>query len=204
MIIKFKLSKLFRFSSKSKCARNNQTNVKTNVKSFDKEYQLLNVVGKGGFGTVHKAIRKADGEMVAVKIVSKDNMIASDENENLPLEIVLLRQVNEVPGVVKLLDYFETGTSYFIIMEMVHSCDLFDFISSCGTLTEDVAREILKQVVNTLTDCQNNRVLHGDVKVRVFKIKLWPFIGWFRPNGPYFSYGNSVKLILLLINIVEL
>ena len=52
-------------------------------------------------------------------------------------------------------------------MEMVHSCDLFDFISSCGTLSEDVAREILKQVVDTLTDCQNNRVLHGDVKVNI-------------------------------------
>ena len=46
---------------------------------------------------------------------------------------------------------------------MVHSCDLFDFISSCGTLSEDVASEKLKQVVDTLTDCQYNRALHGDI-----------------------------------------
>jgi len=166
MIIKFKLSKLFRLSSKSKskCERNLDRN-KTGVRNFDKEYQLGNVLGKGGFGTVHKATRRSDGTNVAVKFVNKDTMVAMDSVEDsLPLEVVLLRQVSDVPGIVKLLDYFETSSSYIIVMELFRSCDLFDFISNFGTLPEEVAKEIFKQVVDTLIGCQENKVLHGDVK----------------------------------------
>jgi len=173
MIIKLKLSKLFRLNSKSKCSRNNSGNksLKTFNRSFDKEYQIVSMVGKGGFGTVHKAIRKTDGEVVAVKIVAKDKVLSVEEN-NLPLEIALLRQVSDVPGVVKLLDYFETPTSYYIVMEMFKCCDLFDFISNCGTLSEEVAREIFRQIVETLTLCQENQVLHGDIKDENILINL--------------------------------
>ena len=45
-----------------------------------------------------------------------------------------------MPGVVKLLDYIETSSEYLIVMELLDCCDLFDLISKCGTLKEDVAR----------------------------------------------------------------
>ena len=162
------MCKIFRLSSKSKskCERNQDRN-KTGVRDFDKEYQLGNVLGKGGFGTVHKATRRSDRTNVAVKFVTKDNMVAMDAiDDNLPLEVVLLRQVSDVPGVVKLLDYFETSSNYIIVMELFRCCDLFDFISNFGTLPEEVAKEIFKQVVDTLIGCHGNKVLHGDVKVR--------------------------------------
>jgi len=173
MIIKLKLSKLFRLNSKSKCSRNNSGNrsLKSYNRSFDKEYEIVSMVGKGGFGTVHKAIRKTDGEIVAVKIVAKDKVLSVEES-NLPLEIALLRQVSDVPGVVKLLDYFETPSSYYIVMEMFKCCDLFDFISNCGTLSEEVAKEIFAQIVETLSSCQDHQVLHGDIKDENILINL--------------------------------
>lgn len=98
MIIKFKLSKLFRLSSKSKgrFARNRGGEKKkgTGVRSFDKEYQLGEVIGKGGFGTVYSASRLADGQNVAVKIVTKDSIVTLADDADIPLEVVLLRQVS--------------------------------------------------------------------------------------------------------------
>jgi len=168
MILKFKLSKLFRLSSKSKSrfSRNRgETNQKkTGVRSFDKEYQLGAVIGKGGFGTVYSASRLSDGQEVAVKIVTKDSIVTLADDANVPLEVVLLRQVSDVPGVVKLLDYIETSSEYIIVMELLNCCDLFDLISRCGTLEEDVAKEIFSQVVDTVVRCQEKRVLHGDIK----------------------------------------
>ena len=169
MIIKF--SKLFRLSSrrsKSKCSKHEEKNL-TKGRCFESEYVLERVIGRGGFGTVHKAIRKSDDLEVAVKIVLKDHSLVPLEKtastENVPVEVVMLRQVSDVPGVVKLLDYFETPSSYLIVMEMFTSCDLFDLISHCGHLTEDVAQEIFGQIVESLIDCKSRQVLHGDIKV---------------------------------------
>ena len=166
MIIKFKLSKLFRLSSKSKSrfSRNRGEQNKTGVRSFDKEYELGDVIGKGGFGTVYTAIRLSDGQRVAVKIVTKDSMVTLADDADVPLEVVLLRQVSDVPGVVKLLDYMETSSEYLIVMELLHCCDLFDLISRCGPLSEDVAREIFLQVLETIIKCREKQVLHGDIK----------------------------------------
>ena len=169
MILKFKLSKLFRLSSKSKSRfsrnRGGETNQKkTGVRSFDKEYQLGAVIGKGGFGTVYSASRLSDGQEVAVKIVTKDSIVTLADDADVPLEVVLLRQVSDVPGVVKLLDYMETSSEYIIVMELLNCCDLFDLISRCGTLKEDVAKEIFSQVLDTVIRCQEKRVLHGDIR----------------------------------------
>ena len=190
MIIKFKLSKLFRLSSrsKSKCSKHKERNL-TKGRCFESEYILEGIIGRGGFGTVHKAIRKSDDLEVAVKIVPKDNILVSLEKtasaENVPVEVVMLRQVSDVPGVVKLLDYFETPSSYLIVMEMFTSCDLFDLISQCGHLTEDVAQEIFGQIVESLVECKSRQVLHGDIKVgcNSFKQKTKTIYSFFFLSG---------------------
>ena len=51
-----------------------------------------------------------------------------------------MEQVGEVPGVVKILDYINTQTHFYIIMERFSSHDLFDFISERGPLSEHLAR----------------------------------------------------------------
>ena len=129
---------------------------------FRRLYKIGHILGRGGFGTVHSGIRKCDGMKVAVKEVTKDCVIAVEDN--VPLEVVLLQQVADVPGVVRLLDYFDTGDSFMIVMERFNGQDLFDFISKRGTLSEKVARDIFGQVVDTVYSCQERGVLHGDIK----------------------------------------
>ena len=114
-IFKFSLSQL---SVRNKCCGSAQ---------FRRLYKIEHVLGRGGFGTVHSATRKCDGMKVAVKEVTKDSVIALEDN--VPLEVVLLKQVEDVPRVVHLLDYFETRDSFLIVMERFNGQDLFDFIS---------------------------------------------------------------------------
>jgi serine/threonine protein kinase len=133
-------------------------------------YKDEGVIGKGGFGTVHSAVSREDGLRVAIKEVSKDRIVAMEDN--IPLEVVLLQQVADVPGVIRLLDYFETSNMFYIVMERFTGHDLFDFISECGTLTEDVARDIFGQVVDTIFSCQARGVLHGDIKDKNILINL--------------------------------
>ena len=133
-------------------------------------FKIEGVLGKGGFGTVLSAVRKSDGAKVAIKEVFKDRVSALEEN--VPLEVVLLQQVTDVPGVIRLLDYFETEDRFYIVMERFNGQDLFDFISACGTLTEEVARKVFRQVVETVYRCKDSRVFHGDIKDENIMINL--------------------------------
>lgn len=68
-------------------------------------------------------------------------------NKRVPLEICLLWQCQSVAGVVRLLDWYDQGDKFYIVMERPSpSMDLFDFISEKGTLDEPLARTFLTQV----------------------------------------------------------
>lgn len=83
----------------------------------------------------------------------------------MPLEICLLRKVSSVPGVVRLLDFYEMPDSYILILERpLASKDLFDFINDHGALEETLAQQFLRQVVNAVLTCHQRGVIHRDIK----------------------------------------
>merc|ERR1711953_1380383 len=63
---------------------------------------------KGGFGVVYAAVRRADKLQVAVKEVYKAKIIKKTADGKIPLEVALMQQVADVPGVIKMLDWFES------------------------------------------------------------------------------------------------
>ena len=87
------------------------------------------------------------------------------EGEKVPLEVALLTTLKSVPGVVRFLEYFEKKDSFVIVMERPeNSMDLFDYITENGPLEEVEARGLFRQVVETVAACQNEGVLHRDIK----------------------------------------
>ncbi len=117
------------------------------------------MLGKGGFGTVYAGHRIKDRLPVAVKLVSKSRMVhmapqeggAQNSSAPVPLEVALMRQVAHIPGVIRLLDYFEMPDCFFLVMERIDNCkDLFDYISDSVRVDEATAKYFFKQVIYSL------------------------------------------------------
>jgi len=136
-------------------------------RGFEESYRVGRVLGKGGFGVVYSGLRVRDNAPVAIKHVARANVTdwASLEGRRVPLELKLLYQVQGLPGVIKLLDFFERSDSFIIVMErLAESKDLFDYITEKGAVEEEVAKSFLRQVVTTVIACHSAGVVHRDIK----------------------------------------
>merc|ERR1719334_3072328 len=134
---------------------------------FERAYRVGEVLGKGGFGTVYAGTRLAEGRQVAIKHVAKAKVTEWDEGEGkkIPLELKLLQSVQNVPGVIQLIDFYERSDSFIYIMERPsNSKDLFDFITEKRVLGEELARNFFRQIVETVMACHRNGVIHRDLK----------------------------------------
>merc|ERR1712227_234501 len=159
-----KLRSILNFTRLTECSSNNRKSIEDGTREFYKLYKLEETLGKGGFGTVFSAIRLKDKMPVAVKEVYKAKIIKKTADGKMPLEVALMQQVQNVPGVIKILDWFEMAESFFIVMERCRGQDLFDYISEHGALSENQARILFKQLLNTVLMCHNSGVLHRDIK----------------------------------------
>jgi len=169
-----KIKNIFSFSSQKKsksCDSFDNNNIETmqqvenDKRDIHAEYVIKEMLGKGGFGRVFTAERKIDGVEVAVKEVVKDSRYKTDnQNNNFPIEISLMQQVQEVEGVVKILDCFDSPDCYYIVMEKFKSKDLFDFITEQGPLPERNAKRMFTEIIKTVIECRDAGVLHRDIK----------------------------------------
>ena len=164
--------------------------------TLEKQYTLKQFLGKGGFGTVHLAQRKTDNLMVAVKEIRKKSTL----QKILPTEVVVMQELKNVKGVIKILDFIDSKQNYYIIMEHFNCKDMFDYVSEKGPLKEDLARHFFKQVLDTICICHKRGILHRDIKdenllvnVDTLEIKLIDFgLSTYLHSGRYKEFGGTM------------
>merc|ERR1711971_1069426 len=144
---------------------------------FYERYTTGCLLGKGGNGQVYAGYRNSDHFPVAIKVVDKKRLVEgsiNNKNVRVPIEVALLHKSRHVKGVIKLMEYTELPDCFVIIMErkvksIKDDCkDLYDFITdqhrANGCVSEELAKKIFKQVVQTVIDLEKLNVLHGDIK----------------------------------------
>ncbi|XP_045922644.1 serine/threonine-protein kinase ULK1 isoform X1 [Micropterus dolomieu] len=126
------------------------------------EFSRKDLIGHGAFAVVFKGRNreKHDWE-VAVKCINKKNLAKSQTL--LGKEIKILKELKH-ENIVALLDFQETASSVYLVMEYCNGGDLADYLHSKGTLSEDTIRVFLQQIAGAMRVLQSKGIIHRDLK----------------------------------------
>ena len=129
------------------------------------QYEIMEILGRGGMGAVYKGRQKSLKRLVAIKILPLD--AADDEMkfvERFQNEAQTMAAMNH-PAIVAVYDFGETpdGLLYFI-MEFVDGTDVHKMIQASGRLTEEHALAITAHVCDALSYAHKRGVIHRDIK----------------------------------------
>ena len=139
-------------------------------------YKIGRILGRGAFGKVNLALHILSGYLVAMKSFNKNK-------KNFPIhkiknEINIMKKLRNHKGIVKLLEAFENDNYYFIIMENVIGGNLLSAINKMGRLPESLARNIFRQLMETIKYIHSKGIVHRDIK----------------PDNILLNLNNNIKL----------
>lgn len=131
---------------------------------FAGRYDVKELLGQGGMGTVFKAIDRELGEPVAIKTLRQD-FVQKDPAalERFKSEIRLARRISH-RNVVRTHDLGERDGLYYITMEYVEGRSLKELIRSRGRLPVPVTLSVGKQLARALEVAHEQGIIHRDIK----------------------------------------
>jgi len=97
---------------------NNELNVspshfRSEQKKMEERYEILEVIGKGGFGEVSRIRDKATDDIRALKRLSKNQCNSEKEFSE---EIKILQKLDH-PNVIRFYEYYKDEESFYIVTE---------------------------------------------------------------------------------------
>jgi len=126
-------------------------------------YEVLSVLGRGGMGTVYKALQLSMEREVALKVLS--HKLSGDKTyvERFLREARAAAALNH-PNIVRIFDAAREGDSYFFSMELVRGRTVFDIVTDEGPMEVERALNIARQVADALAYAHRNGIIHRDIK----------------------------------------
>lgn len=126
-----------------------------------RDYEFLDTLGAGSFGTVRKAIQKSTGREVAIKIILKSRL--HGHLEVVEREVELLASVKH-PHIVELIDSFQTKHNFYIVTQLATGGELFDRLVKHTYFYEYDACEIVYQMLSAIAYLHKRGIAHRDIK----------------------------------------
>jgi serine/threonine-protein kinase len=130
--------------------------------ALDERYQLGEVLGRGGMGTVYAAVDRKHGRAVAIKVLHAE-LGSSLDRDRFLREIETLARLNH-PHILPLHDSGSAGPYTYFVMPRVEGQSLAERLSREGTLSPDAALRIAQEVADALAYAHAHGVLHRDIK----------------------------------------
>lgn len=122
-------------------------------------------LGEGTYGTVILVRERSTGELFAVKVMSKAQLIDAEQLDSIVMERRVLREAGPHPFVVECHAGFQTEHAVVLVLEYVSGGDMYDLLKKHGCLTESQARFYLAEIIIALNELHSHDFIFRDLKL---------------------------------------
>ncbi|XP_012252657.2 death-associated protein kinase 1-like isoform X2 [Athalia rosae] len=126
---------------------------------IEKNYELLEEIGKGQFAVVRKCVEIKTNALFAAKIMRKRRVARGVATADIAREAGLLARLRH-PNIVSLHKVIDTGTTVVLLLELITGGELFHWTPS----SEVEATHVVRQVLLALSHLHSHQVAHLDIK----------------------------------------
>lgn len=159
---------------------------KTESRKLSDDYEVVDVLGRGGFSIVRRGVSKSEGKtQVAIKTLRRlgPAMMGTKQGSKggLPMwkqvsisdalltnEILIMRRIVENvaphPNVIGLHDVYEDVHGVHLILELCSGGELFDRIVGRDRYSEFDAAAVVRQIARGLEALHKANIIHRDLK----------------------------------------
>lgn len=138
-------------------------NKATSTKKME-DFEMLKVLGKGTFGKVVMCRDKETGEIMAMKILKKDVIVAKDEIAHTLTENRVL-QLTKHPFLTSLNYSFQTHDRLCFVMEYVNGGELFFHLSRERVFSEERTRFYGAEISLAIQYLHEMGIVYRDLKL---------------------------------------
>jgi tetratricopeptide (TPR) repeat protein/tRNA A-37 threonylcarbamoyl transferase component Bud32 len=125
-------------------------------------YEIIQLLGQGGMGSVYKARDIELDRVVALKVIRPELADEQTTLKRFKQELILARQVTH-KNVIRIFDFGSHQNIKYITMEYVEGRDLATILEERRFSPEEAAR-IIRQVCRALEAAHAENVIHRDLK----------------------------------------
>jgi serine/threonine-protein kinase len=126
------------------------------------KYRILDRIGKGGMGTVYKAVDETLHREVAIKVLNAE-LNDPEVAKRFRSEAITVARLSH-PGIATIYELFEHDGQWLMVMEFVRGETLENMVARMGPLSAQRAAEFCMQALAALAHAHSMGVVHRDLK----------------------------------------
>lgn len=136
--------------------------VSTTTGSLTQDYDIIRLIGEGGYGQVREVVEKGSNCRRAAKSIQV-KFLKKQEVDNIFEEVKILKSLDH-PGIIKIFQVYRESSFIHIITELCTGGELFDKITKHKRLSENLVAKYMFDIVSTVKYMHEAGIVHRDLK----------------------------------------
>jgi serine/threonine protein kinase len=127
------------------------------------DFSVGKPLGRGKFGSVYLAKEKKQRQLVALKVMLKNQLLQCNVQHQLRREIEIQAHMRH-PNILRLYGYFYDTAKVYLILEYAPQGELYKRLQTSGRFSEARTSQYTGELTAALRYCQQRGVIHRDIK----------------------------------------